>query len=808
MATYYWVGGNGTWDASSTTNWSASSGGAGGAGVPNDTDTVIFDSASGTGTCTTASGSACAIATLNSSTLGLTLGANHSMSGTFTLTLGTLSLGSNTLTCNIFSSSNSNTRSIAFGTGNITITGNNTTIWNVAIATGFSHTGTPTVNCTYSGSTGTRIANTGSSSGDTESNVVSFYVTAGSDIFAISAATGNRTLDFTGFTGTLTFNGATNIFGDLVISSGMTVSSLSNAIEFRATSGTQQITTNGKTLDFPITVNAPGATVRLQDNLTMGSTRTLTLTAGTIDLNNLTLSCRAFSSSNSNVRSIAFGTSGQITLTGDGVEIFAMGTMSNFSYTGTSNITSNYSGSTGTRGFSVGQAAGASETNALNFNITAGADNVNFGSLGRGIKNLIFSNFTGVFVDGREIYGNLVLSTGMTFLSNQDLSLSFLATSGTQQITTNGVTVTRPLIKNNAGTLQLQDNLTMGSTRTFTLTAGTIDLNNRTLSCGVFSSANSNTRSIAFGTASIDITGNNATVWSMTTATGFTYTGTPTVNFSYSGSTGARIIFSNVSGGITEANAVSFNITAGSDVVSVGTTTTMGVKNLNFTGFSGSLFSGSRTIYGNLTLSPTMVVDTSTSVTTFAATSGTQQITTNGKTLDFSVTVNAPGATVRLQDNLTMGSTRTFTHTAGTVDLNGKTLTVGTDYSTSGSSTRVIDFNSGSTLVCQGNFTATTGTNLSTTGTGVIRMASASAKTFAGGGRTYTTLDQGGAGTLTITGANTFANITNSNPTASQITFPASTITSVRRFGLAGSSGNLVSMRSSTSGTPYTIQKI
>ena len=46
MATYYWVGGAGTWDATTTTNWSLSSGGAGSAGVPTATDNVIFNSAS------------------------------------------------------------------------------------------------------------------------------------------------------------------------------------------------------------------------------------------------------------------------------------------------------------------------------------------------------------------------------------------------------------------------------------------------------------------------------------------------------------------------------------------------------------------------------------------------------------------------------------------------------------------------------------------------------------------------------------------------------------------------------------------
>lgn len=47
MADRYWVGGNGTWDATSTTNWSTSSGGTGGATAPTSIDNVFFDDNSG-----------------------------------------------------------------------------------------------------------------------------------------------------------------------------------------------------------------------------------------------------------------------------------------------------------------------------------------------------------------------------------------------------------------------------------------------------------------------------------------------------------------------------------------------------------------------------------------------------------------------------------------------------------------------------------------------------------------------------------------------------------------------------------------
>ena len=45
MADRYWVGGTGTWDNTSTSVWSTSSGGGSGASVPTSTDNVIFDQA-------------------------------------------------------------------------------------------------------------------------------------------------------------------------------------------------------------------------------------------------------------------------------------------------------------------------------------------------------------------------------------------------------------------------------------------------------------------------------------------------------------------------------------------------------------------------------------------------------------------------------------------------------------------------------------------------------------------------------------------------------------------------------------------
>lgn len=67
MATYYWVGGSGTWSNTATTNWATSSGGAGGAGVPTSADDVVFNSSSNaTGyTVTISTGAVCKSMTAN-----------------------------------------------------------------------------------------------------------------------------------------------------------------------------------------------------------------------------------------------------------------------------------------------------------------------------------------------------------------------------------------------------------------------------------------------------------------------------------------------------------------------------------------------------------------------------------------------------------------------------------------------------------------------------------------------------------------------------------------------------------------------
>lgn len=130
MATYYWVGGAGTWNSSTTTNWASSSGGAGGAGVPTSADDVIFNSASNsTGyTVTIATGAVCLNFTANgpaSGTVAFSVGAVLSVYGSLTFAATGVSVsGGSAITFAGSTTGNTITpNGVAFGNTGITITG-------------------------------------------------------------------------------------------------------------------------------------------------------------------------------------------------------------------------------------------------------------------------------------------------------------------------------------------------------------------------------------------------------------------------------------------------------------------------------------------------------------------------------------------------------------------------------------------------------------------------------------------------------------------------------------------------------------
>lgn len=358
MADRFWVGGGSSnaWSATGNTNWSATSGGANNASVPGASDNAIFDGNSGAGTVSigtttrscinfdaSASGNTFSGSSQVTISGSLTLGAgvtwSHtglwnftstasgrtitlagktlgggitfngvggvwtlqdalSATGTLTLTNGSLDANAKAVTVGAISTANANTRTLDLGGCAITLTGSGT-IWTTATTTGLTlDVSSASLTSNYSG-INTRTITAGSLA--IPANIA---VTAGSGSFSFTNATPTN-LDFTGFTGPMQ-TGAVTISGNLTLGSGMSVPSTTNALTL---TGNCTLTSNGVTIDRPLTINAPSSTVQLADNLTLGATRTLLLTAGTFNTANFDVDCGTLRVAGNTTRTLTMGSS-------------------------------------------------------------------------------------------------------------------------------------------------------------------------------------------------------------------------------------------------------------------------------------------------------------------------------------------------------------------------------------------------------------------------------------------------------------------------------------------------------------------
>lgn len=132
MAARFWVGGTGNWDASTTTNWSATSGGAGGQSVPTSADTVTFDANSGGGTVTITATATCSSLTTGAHTGTLnTNGQAVNVTGIFSISGSgsrTVTLGASAISCGTWTATT--TTNLTFNANTSTITQTGATIFN------------------------------------------------------------------------------------------------------------------------------------------------------------------------------------------------------------------------------------------------------------------------------------------------------------------------------------------------------------------------------------------------------------------------------------------------------------------------------------------------------------------------------------------------------------------------------------------------------------------------------------------------------------------------------------------------------
>jgi hypothetical protein len=732
------------------------------------------------------------------------------VTGTVSHTQGTIAFNGKTFTAATYSNTGTSARALNFTTAGskFSISATTTsTVWSIASTTGLTITSPTAGSVDIIGSA--NITRTISTLALAEASSLNFNILATAGTITATASNTFRDL-VVNCTGATFSNIAITVYGNLSYLGG-TWAAGANLLTLAASSGSLTITGTGGAFDFPITYNSSptgAAAYTLASNVTVGATaaRTFTHQQGTLNLSSYTLTVYGtFNGSSGATRTLNFGT-GYIDLTLNGsttTTIWDTTTVTAFTVTNATTGSVRVKGSgTLIRNINTG---GLSEANSLSFEFLSTAGTITLTNLTSRIKNLTI-NCPGTTVSNAVIacYGNFTYTAGT--LAAGTNTLSFLATSGTQAISSAGTLDFPVTFAGTTVTYSLSSNLSVGTTtaRTVTLTTGTIELNSYSFTIfGVFSSAGTSTRKIQMSGSggkivlSLDTA---TTVWNTSTITGLTTDGNVLVQL-----TGGGAVTKTISAGaLSEANAISFRLSTTAGTVAFTASNT--VENLTIDNNSFTLSNIAITIYGSLTVSGTSPTLTAgTNAWTFAATSGTKTITTSSETLDFPLTFNGAGGTWQLQDALTMGSTRTLTFNAGTIDLNIKTLTTSI-FSIASGSTKNVTVNAGSIYITgsgtawnnadSANFTTSTGISY-----GYLVFNSASAKTFAGGGVTYQfDIINAGAGALSITGGNTFRDIY-ATSLPSTITLPAGVQNTTILFSLAGTAGNLVTLNSSTAGT-------
>lgn len=438
-----------------------------------------------------------------------------------------------------------------------------------------------------------------------------------------------------------------------------------------------------------------------------------------------------------------------------------------------------------TSGGAAGASVPTSSDNAI-FNASSGGGAVTV-SGSRTCLDLNCTGFTGTLTGTASpvitLSGSLTLASGMVFNTTSGPTLTFNRTTAGGTITTAGKTVRAVNIGGTGLGLALQDALT--SNAVVTLNAGTLALASYSLTCSAFASSNSNARTLSFGTGQINCTGSGP-VWSMSTVTNLTVTGTPVVNVTSVGSTGITV----ATGPLSEANSISFNFTGGTYPLSFATSS---FKHLDFTGYAGTqgVTSSGLTIYGDFKAASGIG---SFGSATFKSTSATtRNITTFGVPFT-GVTFDGAGGSWRLQDALTLLGSINFTR--GSFSANGYNVTANA-FISNNSNVRVIDFGSGTWTLASdtSTFFMPTATNATLTGSGVINFTGPVNPVLrCGGSFTFPAINLGSADpsvTLDVYGSHTFKDFTVSDPTLTP-TINFWNDTTFKKFSVTGFDGSSV----------------
>jgi len=547
-----------------------------------------------------------------------------------------------------------------------------------------------------------------------------------------------------------------------------------------AGNGSYTFNTNGLALASSCTVNGIGSTWTLGFNTNIGALSTFIVTYGSFSTSasNYSITAGTFSSNNSNIRTINLNGS---TLT--------LGSSGPFQVTST-NLTFNAGTST----------------------ITMDASAPTFSGGGQTFYNVTFNQPTGLTA---TINGTNTFTANLTFTGRTTVGISSASFAANQTI--NGTLV----VSAGSG----------GAFRNF-LASDTIGTS-RTLTCAAVSLTDADFRDIIL--AGVAAGSGGTRLGNCQGTSGITFDAAKTV---YYRQTGANSWGTANPGSWSLTNGGAFDATAFplAQDTAIFPATTYPANNSTTT-INANYNIGTIDMSARTTSSNTMTLQTSTNTPTVYgnwingtgttllgsgrityAGRGAQTIRSEGKTFTQPTTINSLGGSVTLQDSWVTSSGTTNSNPeclAGTFDANGYNVTnAGTGtfsaFSSAGALARTIAIGSGTwTFAGAGTTWSVSGSNVTVTGTGTISLTNAGAKIFGGGGISYSgiTINQGGAGALTITGSNIFKTITNSYSAtgATSISLGSTVQTLTNPWAATGASGNILTVSGTSAAAPATL---
>jgi hypothetical protein len=586
-----------------------------------------------------------------------------------------------------------------------------------------------------------------------------------------------KSINCTGFTGTITLSGTINVAGNVTLSSGMTWVSAANSLVTFTGSGT--LTTAGKSFSA-IEVNGSGITVTLGDALSMSGSYpngALTVTRGTFNTANYNVTGSAIVSSNSNTRTINLGSS-TVTLSHSTPVDLAT----------TTNLTFN---------------AGTSQ-------ITASSSNPTFNGGGLTFYNVSFTyaNTGAANINGANTFNNLSITANGTGLNALSISAN-QTVNGT--LTCAGASATqRGFVRSSV----------LGTSRTITVaTLSANDSDFRDITIAGSAAGGSPTRAGDCGNNSGITFPAAKTVYRVGTNT--TWSGSSSWALS-SGASGSNNNFplpqdtAVINNDTTLSGTLSFNSTYNIGTVDCSNRTTAITLNYNN---AQSTFYGSHAFGSGVTSFGT--------VTQRFSGRGTQTFTSAGKTITFPILVEKPVGAFELGDAFSSSSGLELT--AGT--LNAKNYNVSCAYfalvtSAVIVSPRTLTMGSGLWTLTGANGTGyaggaevwSFGSNASftlnkDTANILLSNTSTSSRTFNGpDGAVYNKLTIGGAtgaSTTTIGASNksyTFSELASTKTVTHTISFAANQ--TITKWTVTGTSGNIVTVNSTSAGVRRTITLI